>query len=82
MAGAILELISNEGMQNRWINGDPQITFFKKVYRRHTSFATELVRLSFDNEIDFGNSGRITLLPSWGFSTSCLPCFGNSRTGC
>ena len=63
MGAGILNLITNSGPQNRWINQDPQITFFKKVYRRHTPFAMESIPLSFNSKVDFGSSAQVTILP-------------------
>ena len=40
MGGGLLQLITI-GAQDVYITGDPQITFFKLVYRRHTNFALE-----------------------------------------
>ena len=40
MGGGLLQLITI-GAQDVYITGDPQITFFKLVYRRHTNFAIE-----------------------------------------
>jgi len=64
MPGAILQLVANSGaVQNLWIDHDPQITFFKKIYRRYTPFATELIPLQFKTPIDFGKSGTSDILP-------------------
>ena len=64
MAGGLLQLVANSGaVQNLWLDHDPQITFFKKIYRRHTPFALESVPLFFKNILDFGGSGNLTLLP-------------------
>ena len=62
MPGGIIQLVANSGQQDTWINKDPQITFFKKIYRRHTPFATELVPIRFKNNLDFSGSGNATLL--------------------
>ncbi len=32
------------GAQDIYLTGNPQITFFKVVYRRHTNFAMETIR--------------------------------------
>lgn len=47
------------GQQDIYLTIDPEITFFKKVYRRHTNFATEFIEIlpeqpaNFDNQITF-----------------------------
>ncbi|NDB56612.1 hypothetical protein EB169_12405, partial [archaeon] len=38
--------------------GNPQITFFKVVYRRHTNFAIEAIQQTFNGNPNFGN--RVT----------------------
>ena len=45
MTVGILQLISSNGMNTIYLSGDPQITNFKSVYRRHTNFSVyDLVR--------------------------------------
>ena len=62
MAGGLLQLVANSGaIENIWINGDPQITFFKKVFRRHTPFATELVPIKIKNGLNFGGSANVVI---------------------
>ena len=64
MGGAILQLVSNSGApQNYWLDHNPQITFFKKIYRRPTPFSIETIPLQFKTPIDFGKIGNITILP-------------------
>ena len=55
MTGAILQLVSNNSVQNTWINKNPEITFFKKVYRRHTLFAREFIDIPINNP-NFGTT--------------------------
>ena len=40
MPGATLQLVSY-GAQDMYLTGNPQITYFKVVYRRHTNFSME-----------------------------------------
>ena len=42
------------GAQDLYISGNPQITFFKVVYRRHTNFAMESIAQVFNGTADFG----------------------------
>tara|TARA_B100001094_G_scaffold34816_1_gene28924 strand:+ start:1959 stop:3437 length:1479 start_codon:yes stop_codon:yes gene_type:complete len=42
MAGGLIQLVS-QGTQDVYITGNPQITFFKVVYRRHTNFSIESI---------------------------------------
>ena len=46
MGGGTVQLTINNGDQSLYVNGNPQITFFKAVYRRHTNFAIESIDLS------------------------------------
>ena len=43
MPGGLLQL-SAYGSQNQYLNGNPQMTFFKIVYRRYTNFSSEYIR--------------------------------------
>jgi hypothetical protein len=42
MGGGLLQLVAY-GAQDVYLTGNPQITFFKVVYRRHTNFAMESI---------------------------------------
>jgi len=42
MGGGLMQLVAY-GAQDIYLTGQPQITFFKSVYRRHTNFATESI---------------------------------------
>jgi len=42
------------GAQDIYLSGNPQITFFKVVYRRHTNFAMESIGQIFNATTDFG----------------------------
>ena len=44
------------GAQDIWLTGNPIVTYFKVVYRRHTNFAMESIRQSFDCSPDFGKT--------------------------
>ena len=47
MPGGLLQLVSY-GSQNIYLNGNPSISFFKKIYKTHTNFATESIRVNFN----------------------------------
>ena len=53
MGGAILQLAA-KGVQDKYLIGNPQITFFKTVYRRHTNFSIDTINCVFNNKVDFG----------------------------
>ena len=57
--GGLLQLVA-QGKQDIYLTGNPQITFFKLVYRRHTNFAIESMPMYFDGTPAFGQ--RITCL--------------------
>jgi len=46
MAGGLMQLVAY-GAQDVYLTGNPQITFFKVVYRRHTNFASESIQQTF-----------------------------------
>jgi hypothetical protein len=43
------------GAQDVYLTGNPQITFFKVVYRRHTNFAMESMEQTLNGTADFNN---------------------------
>lgn len=42
------------GEQDLYITNDPQITFFKTIYKRHTNFAIDTIQEFFEGQINFG----------------------------
>ena len=57
MGGGLLQLVAY-GAQDVYLTGNPQITFFKVVYRRHTNFAIESIQQTFNGSVDYGS--RVT----------------------
>jgi hypothetical protein len=55
MGGGLLQLVAY-GAQDVYLTGNPQITFFKVVYRRHTNFAMEAIQQTFSGIPNFGNT--------------------------
>jgi hypothetical protein len=53
MTGGLVQLAS-VGHQDIYLTGDPQITFFKIAYRRHTNFAMEYIPQYFSTQPNFG----------------------------
>ena len=43
------------GAEDIYLTGNPQITFFKVVYRRHTNFSMESVVQTFNGNVGFAN---------------------------
>jgi len=44
------------GAQDVYLTGNPQITFFKVVYRRHTNFSVEPIQQVFNGAANFGRT--------------------------
>lgn len=42
MGGGLMQLVAY-GAQDIYLSGNPQITFWKLLYRRHTNFALESI---------------------------------------
>ena len=57
--GGLLQLVAT-GKQDVFLTGNPQISFFKMVHRRHTNFAVESQPMYFDGTPNFGQ--RLTCL--------------------
>jgi len=55
MGGGLLQLVAY-GAQDVYLTGNPQITFFKVVYRRHTNFAMEAIQQTFNGNPGYGNT--------------------------
>jgi len=49
------------GAQDIYLTGNPQITFFKVVYRRHTNFAMESIEQTFNGAANFGKKVQCTI---------------------
>ena len=60
MGGGLLQLVAY-GAQDVYLTGNPQITFFKVVYRRHTNFAIEAIQQTFNGTAGFGNTVNVTI---------------------
>ena len=55
MGGGLMQLVAY-GAQDVYLTGNPQITFFKVVYRRHTNFSVEPIQQVFNGAADFGRT--------------------------
>ena len=49
------------GSQDVYLTGNPQITFFKVVYRRHTNFSIEPIQQVFNGIANWGHSVSATI---------------------
>ena len=54
MAGGLIQLVSS-GKQDGYLTYNPQITYFKRVYRRHTIFGIELMSVIPDQQPQYNN---------------------------
>jgi hypothetical protein len=55
MGGGLMQLVAY-GAQDVYLSGNPQITFFKVVYRRHTNFSVEPIPQTWNGVGDFGRT--------------------------
>ena len=53
MPGALLELVA-KGSQDIFLTGNPNTTYFRSVYKRHTNFSIESIPQSVQGFVDFG----------------------------
>jgi hypothetical protein len=60
MGGGLMQLVAY-GAQDIYLTGNPQITFFKVVYRRHTNFSMESIEQTFNGTADFGRKVSVTV---------------------
>ena len=67
MGGGLLDLVAKGG-QDVYFICNPEISFFKKVYKRHTNFAFENHKYQFDGEVTFGSRTTMNI------SRTCSPC--------
>ena len=60
MGGGLMQLVAY-GAQDIYLTGNPQITFFKVVYRRHTNFAVESIEQTFNGSAALGRKFTCTI---------------------
>ena len=60
MGGGLMQLVAY-GAQDIYLTGNPQITFFKVVYRRHTNFSMESIQQTFSGTAGFGKDVVATI---------------------
>ena len=58
MAGGLMQLVAY-GAQDVYLTGNPKVTFFQAVYKRHTNFATENIEQTVNGTI--ANDGRLSV---------------------
>lgn len=60
MGGGLLQIVAY-GAQDAFLTGNPQVTFFKTVFRRHTNFSMESIEQTFNGSVDFGRKVTCTI---------------------
>lgn len=60
MTGALIQLVAY-GIDDLYLTHEPQVTFFKVVYRRHTNFTAEAIPQPFINQANFGKKSTCIL---------------------
>ena len=61
MPGGLMQLVG-VGAQNELVNGNPSMTHFRAVYRRHTNFAMDQIRMPFTaSNLEFPATGTRTI---------------------
>ena len=60
MAGGLMQLVAY-GAQDVYLTANPEITFWKVQYRRHTNFAMEAIEQTFNGQANFGRRVQCTI---------------------
>ena len=60
MGGGLMQLVAY-GAQDVYLTGNPQITYFKVVYRRHTNFSMESIEQTFNGTVGCGKKVTTTI---------------------
>ena len=60
MGGGLMQLVAY-GAQDVYLTGNPQITFFKAVYKRHTNFAMECIEQVINGTPAGGGRSSVTI---------------------
>ena len=60
MGGGLLQLVAY-GAQDAYITGNPHITFWKVMYKRHTNFAMESMRVNFTGAPTWGQRSVVVV---------------------
>jgi hypothetical protein len=71
MTGALIQVVA-QGAQDPSLIGNPQITFYKGVYRRHTNFAMEEILQDFNGSANFGGRATATISRNGDLIAECI----------
>ena len=80
MGGGLLQLVAY-GAQDVYLTGNPQITFFKVVYRRHTNFALESIQQTFNGSVNYGQRVTATISRNGDLISRAYLVLGVSHSG-
>ena len=59
------------GTQNDYMIGNPQISFYKVVYKRHTNFSTEHIKININKDISIGSELLIDIPRNGDLLSNC-----------
>jgi len=82
MGGGLMQLVAY-GAQDIYLTGNPQITFFKVVYRRHTNFSMECIRQTFKGTVAANSRVVATISRNGDLVHDCfikVPSYTSSKT--
>ena len=71
MGGALLELVA-KGSQDIFLTGNPNTTYFRSVYKRHTNFSSESIIQTIDGAVNFGKKIECVIARSGDLLTSVI----------
>ena len=60
MPGGLLQIASS-GIQDTYLTKNPEITFFKKNFKRHTKFSCETIEINLEGIPEYGNDFFIVI---------------------
>ena len=60
MPGGLLQIASS-GIQDTYLTKNPEITFFKKNFKRHTKFSCETIEINVEGTPEYGNDFFIVI---------------------
>ena len=80
MGGGLMQLVAY-GAQDIYLTGNPQITFFKVVYRRYTNFSMEYIQQTIDGSVNNGNLCSSTISRNGDLVYDCYVEYSSSDTG-
>ena len=60
MSAGVVQLTAR-GIQDAYLNGKPDVSYFVGVYRRHSQFALQTSEYPFDSQVNFGDSAKVKI---------------------